>query len=258
MSHRLEKELVCRSVYLTLAVTALLSSLGIFTLGDGQPAFDVFFFQNYFNLPLVLTIPTTMIALKESWGLLRENRLTEYAKKAPFWRFAGLTASVFGLVMGTLFVGRVGDQYLKEGLSYAAVYPGILTLRFWTDLSVLLSRLVCPALYIAGYFTFDGRGQLKKYYAQLGIMPPTWFYMLNKIFGKRYVMYLSGPDAAKAAGKYGHCAPYFFYDDVTFYQKWWPFAWLAIFGVFLVVMNKVCWKLAMRERKERQHGASAP
>ena len=41
-------------------------------------------------------------------------------------------------------------------------------------------------------------------------------------------------DAAKAAGKYAHGAAYFFYDDVTFYQKWWPFAWLAIFGVFLV------------------------
>ncbi len=249
MSNRLQKEIVCRSVYLTLAVTALLSSLGIFTPGGGRPAFDVFFFQNYFNLPLVLTIPATAVALKEDWALLRDNRLTEYAKKAPFWRFAGLTASVFGLVMGTLFVGRVGDQYLKEGLSYAAVYPGILTLRFWTDLSVLLSRLVCPLLYIVSYYTFDGRGQLKKWYAQLGIMPPTWFYMLNKIFGKQYIRYLGGAEAAEAAGKYARGAAYFFYDDVTFYQKWWPFAWLAIFGVFLVVMNKLCWKWAMTERK---------
>ena len=251
MPHRLQKEIVYRSVYLTLAVTALLSSLGVFTLGGGSPAFDVFFFQNYFNLPLVLTIPTTVIALKESWALLRDNRLGEYAKKAAFWRFAGLTSSVFGLVMGVFFVGRVGDQYLKEGLSYAAIYPGILTLRFWTDLSVLLSRLVCPLLYIVGYFAFDGRGQLKKWYAQLGIMPPTWFYMLNKIFGKQYIKHLGGAEAAKAAGKYARGAAYFFYDDVTFHQKWWPFAWLAIFGVFLVVMNKVCWKLAMRERKAR-------
>ena len=249
MPHRLQKEIVYRSVYLTLAVTALLSSLGIFTLGGGKPAFDLFFFQNYFNLPLVLTIPTTIVALRESWGLLRENRLTEYAKKAAFWRFAGLTSSVFGLVMGVFFVGRVGDQYLKEGLSYAAIYPGFLTLRFWTDLSVLLSRLVCPLLYIVGYYTFDGRGQLKKYYAQLGIMPPTWFYMLNKIFGKQYIKHLGGAEAAKAAGKYARGAAYFFYDDVTFYQKWWPFAWLAIFGVFLVVMNKVCWKFAMKERE---------
>lgn len=249
MTNRLPKELVYRSVYLTLAVTALLSSLGIFTLGGGKPAFDLFFFQNYFNLPLVLTIPTTIVALRESWGLLRENRLTEYAKKAAFWRFAGLTSSVFGLVMGVFFVGRVGDQYLKEGLSYAAVYPGIITARFWTDLSVLLSRLVCPLLYIVGYYVFDGRGQLKKYYAQLGIMPPTWFYMLNKIFGKQYIKHLGGAEAAKAAGKYARGAAYFFYDDVTFYQKWWPFAWLAIFGVFLVVMNKVCWKFAMKERE---------
>jgi len=249
MTNRLPKELVYRSVYLTLAVTALLSSLGIFTLGGGKPAFDLFFFQNYFNLPLVLTIPTTIVALRESWGLLRENRLTEYAKKAAFWRFAGLTSSVFGLVMGVFFVGRVGDQYLKEGLSYAAVYPGIITPRFWTDLSVLLSRLVCPLLYIVGYYVFDGRGQLKKYYAQLGIMPPTWFYMLNKIFGKQYIKHLGGAEAAKAAGKYARGAAYFFYDDVTFYQKWWPFAWLAIFGVFLVVMNKVCWKFAMKERE---------
>ena len=50
-------------------------------------------------------------------------------------------------------------------------------------------------------------------------------------------------------GKYARGAAYFFYDDVTFYQKWWPFAWLAIFGVFLVVMNKVCWKFAMKERE---------
>ena len=249
MTNRLPKELVYRSVYLTLAVTALLSSLGIFTLGGGKPAFDLFFFQNYFNLPLVLTIPTTIVALRESWGLLRENRLTEYAKKAAFWRFAGLTSSVFGLVMGVFFVGRMGDQYLKEGLSYAAVYPGIITARFWTDLSVLLSRLVCPLLYIVGYYVFDGRGQLKKYYAQLGIMPPTWFYMLNKIFGKQYIKHLGGAEAAKAAGKYARGAAYFFYDDVTFYQKWWPFAWLAIFGVFLVVMNKVCWKFAMKERE---------
>lgn len=249
MTNRLPKELVYRSVYLTLAVTALLSSLGIFTLGGGKPAFDLFFFQNYFNLPLVLTIPTTIVALRESWGLLRKNRLTEYAKKAAFWRFAGLTSSVFGLVMGVFFVGRVGDQYLKEGLSYAAVYPGIITARFWTDLSVLLSRLVCPLLYIVGYYVFDGRGQLKKYYAQLGIMPPTWFYMLNKIFGKQYIKHLGGAEAAKAAGKYARGAAYFFYDDVTFYQKWWPFAWLAIFGVFLVVMNKVCWKFAMKERE---------
>ncbi len=249
MTNRLPKELVYRSVYLTLAVTALLSSLGIFTLGGGKPAFDLFFFQNYFNLPLVLTIPATIVALRESWGLLRENRLTEYAKKAAFWRFSGLTSSVFGLVMGVFFVGRVGDQYLKEGLSYAAVYPGIITARFWTDLSVLLSRLVCPLLYIVGYYVFDGRGQLKKYYAQLGIMPPTWFYMLNKIFGKQYIKHLGGAEAAKAAGKYARGAAYFFYDDVTFYQKWWPFAWLAIFGVFLVVMNKVCWKFAMKERE---------
>lgn len=249
MSNRLQKEIVYRSVYLTLASVALLSSLGIFTLGGGKSAFDVFFFQNYFNLPLVLTIPFSAVALKEDWALLRENRLGEYAKKCPFWRFAGFTASVFGLVMGTLFVGRVGDQYLKEGLSYAAIYPGIITARFWTDLSVLLSRLICPALYIAGYILFDGRGQLKKYHAQLGIMPPTWFYMINKIFGKQYIKYLGGAEAAKAAGKYARGAAYFFYDDVTFYQKWWPFAWLAIFGVFLVVMNKLSWKLAMTERK---------
>ena len=38
---------------------ALLSSLGIFTLGGGKPAFDLFFFQNYFNLPLVLTLSVT-------------------------------------------------------------------------------------------------------------------------------------------------------------------------------------------------------
>lgn len=248
MKNRLHKEIIYRCIYLTLAITALLTSLGIFTLNGSKPQFDIFFFQNYWILPLVMTILATSFALKEASGLYSENK-DEYVKKHAYLRFAAMTASLFGLIMGVGFVGRLGDSYLVDGLSYASVYPGIISVRFWTDISVLLSRLICPAMYITGFYMFDGRGCYKKIHSQLGIMPPTWFYMLNKIFGKQYIKYLGGAQAAKAAGKYAHGAPFFFYDDVYFYQKWWPIAWLVIFGAGLVIMNRLCWKYAMKERK---------
>lgn len=249
MKNRLQKEISFRSAYLAVAIIALLSSLGIFTLGGGTPKFDIFFFQNYFNLPLVLTIPATCFALRDAFVLLNSGRITEYVTKHPFMRFIGLTAHIFGLIMALFFVGRVGDQYLKEGLAYSAIYPGALTLRFWTDLSVVLSRFVCPLMYIVGYFLFDGRGQLKKIHGSIGIMPPTIFYTFNKFFGKFYIEHFGGADATKALGKYEHGAPFFFYDDVVFYQKWWPIAWLAIFGLGLVIINRVSYMISMKERK---------
>lgn len=251
MKNRLHKEIVFRSIYLTLAIIALLTSLGIFTLNGSKPSFDIFFFQNYWNLPLIMTILATSFALRESTALYSAGKTEEYATKHAYLRFASMTASLFGLIMGIGFVGRLGDDYLVEGLSFASVYPGIISVKFWTDISILLSRFICPLMYIIGFYIFDDRGHYKKIHSQLGIMPPTWFYMLNKIFGKQYIKYLGGAEAAKLAGKYAHGAPFFFYDDVYYYQKWWPIAWLVIFGAGLVIMNRVCWKYAMKERKNK-------
>lgn len=251
MKNRLHKEIVFRSVYIVIASIALLTSLGIFTLNGSKPTFDVFFFENYFNTPLVLTLFASAFALRDAKKLYSENKLDEYVTRHPYLRFSSMTAMVFGLIMGLFFVGRIGDNYLVEGLKYSAIYPGVITAGYWTDLSVLLSRLVCPLMYIIGYFKFDARGQLKKIHGSLGIIPPTVFYMFNKFFCKFYLKSLGGADAAMASGKYAKAAPYFFYDDVTFYQKWWPLAWLAIFGLGLMLINRISLMLANKERKTK-------
>lgn len=249
MKNRLQKEIVFRSIYITFAGIALLTSLGIFTLNGSKPYFDVFFFQNYWNIPLVMTIFATAFALKDCVDFQSKNLLSERVSRHPYFRFSAMTACVFGFIMGVGFVGRVGDQYLVDGLSYYAIYPGAISAKYWTDISVLLSRFVCPLMYIIGFYCFDKRGCYKNIHSKLGIIPPTAFYMFNKFFGKFYLNHFGGAEAAMKAGKYARGASYFFFDDVHFYQKWWALAWLAIFGASLVIMNTVCWRLAMKERK---------
>ena len=251
MKNRLYKEIAVRASYLTLVVVSFVSSLGFQTMWTGTSArFNPYFFTNYFVWTLVMSGLATLFALIEDFRLLQSGDVTGYTKKYPLLKFCSFSAMIFGLVLGAFVVDRIGTLRLTDSTAYGSIYPAIATKGYWLDFSLLSSMLLCPVMYIVTYLLFEEKGQTREIYSTLGIVPPTLFYLVNKIFGIIMSAVYGGNENLLAAGKYGVAYPYFFYDDATYSGWWWILLWPTIFGVALVVINKSSYILSRLKRNE--------
>ena len=145
---------------------------------------------------------------------------------------------------------RIGNLHLTNSQSYGSIYPAIATPGFWLDMKIFLPFFVCPIFYITMYILFEEKGRSRKLYSKLGIVPPTLFYLTDKIFGIIMKSIYGGPQGLIDAGKYGIANPFFFYDDLTFHQWWWIILWPSIFGVVLVTLNKLAFIISRLKRNE--------
>ena len=252
MKNRFLKEVIFRSAYLVLAVIALLSSMGFWSIwtGSGSGTFNVWFFTNYFDWTIIMSIFATAFALAEDFKIYKNGDLNVYTKKFTFLKFCTFSGMIFGILLGATIVDRVGDLRLTDSTAYGSIYPAIATKAYWLDFSLLSTMLLCPALYIVQYILFEEKGTTREVYATLGIVPPTLFYLFDKIFGIIFSAVYGGTDAVIAANKYAVAFPFFFYDDLTYHQWWWALLWPTIFGVALVTINRSAYIISHLKRKE--------
>ena len=245
---RLYFEIAARSAYLVLAVASFLATLGFWDIwsctGGG---FNVWFFTNYFDWTLILSIIATAAALVEDFRIVK-NGGEGFTKKFPFLKFTAFSGMIFGLVLGALLIDRIGTLRLTDSTAFGSVFPAIATKGYWLDFSLLTSMCLCPAGYIAIYILFEGKGVTRPSYETLGIVMPTLFYLTDKIFGIVMSAVYGGADGLVAAGMYGVAYPFFFYDDLTFSGWWWILIWPSAFGVGLVVINKGSYYISRLKR----------
>ncbi|MBR1624503.1 MAG: hypothetical protein IJ676_02050 [Clostridia bacterium] len=252
MQNRLLKEIIFRSGYLVVAVVAFFLSLGFWSVGGGSEpnGFNPYFFTNYFVWVIVMSIVATAGALVEDVKIFKGGDFSVYTKKFPFLKFCTLSSMLFCLLMGAFFVDRIGEMRLTDSTSYGSIYPGIATAGYWLDATVFFPFFVCPVLYITMYVLFEEKGKSRKIYGSFGIVPPTVFYLTDKIFGIVMKAVYGGNDALLAAGKYGVANPFFFYDGVTYHQWWWILLWPSIFGVGLMLLNRSSFLISRLKRDE--------
>lgn len=252
MKNRFLKEVIFRSAYLVLAVIALFSSMGFWGMwtGKGSGSFNVWFFTNYFDWTIVMSIFATAFALAEDFKLYKNGDLNAYTKKYPFLKFCTFSGMIFGLILGAAIIDRVGDLRLTDSTAYGSIYPAIATKAYWLDFSLLSTMFLCPVLYIIQYILFEEKGVTRKLYGSLGIVPPTIFYLFDKFFGIIFKAAYGGPDALIAANKYAVAYPFFFYDDLTFHQWWWILLWPSAFGVALMIINRSSYVISHLKRNE--------
>ncbi|MCR4662194.1 MAG: hypothetical protein K5765_09400 [Clostridia bacterium] len=247
---RIYYELIIRSIYLVLAVVSFLSTLGFWNIWTGTGGgFNVYFFYNYFDWTLIMSIVATSAALIEDIKILKSGNIS-FTKKFPLLKFCTFSGMIFGLILGAFVVDRIGSLRLTDSTAFGSIYPAIATKGYWLDFSLLSSMCICPSLYIVMYILFEEKGTTRPVYANLGIVPPTLFYLTVKIFGIIMKSVYGGVDNLIAAGKYGVAFPYFFYDDLTFSGWWWIILWPSIFGVILVTINRSSYIISRLKRNE--------
>ncbi|MBR1747124.1 MAG: hypothetical protein IJ735_02795 [Clostridia bacterium] len=248
--NRIFYEIAARGAYVVLAVVTLLSGLGFWSIGGGSTpnGFNPWFFTNYFLWTVIMSIVAHVAALFECFSIARKGDLERYTEKFRFLKFCALSSMIFCFLCGSFFVDRVGLLRLTDSTSFGSIYPAIATAGYWLDFSVLSTFLLCPAAYIILYVLFEEKGKSRKIYAKLGIVPPTIFYLFDKIFGIIMKAIYGGNDALLEAGMYGVANPFFFYDGVTYSGWWWILLWPSIFGVGLMAINKTAFVLSRTKK----------
>lgn len=252
MQNRLIKEIIFRTAYLVIACVGLLANLGFLSIGGGsEPSgFDAYFFTNYFVWALIMSIVCTAGALVEDVKIYKSGEFSTYTKKFSFLKFCALSSMLFCFICGSFFIDRIGNYRLTSSTAYGSIYPAIATAGYWLDLKIFLSFFLCPVLYVIMYVLFEEKGKTRKIYGTLGIVPPTIFYLTDKIFGIIMKSVYGGEQGLLNAGMYGVANPFFFYDDATFNQWWWILLWPTIFGVGLVILNRSSFLISRLKRNE--------
>lgn len=242
MKTRLLNEIIYRSFYLAIAIVAFLSSLCFWNVGEGsfgEVGFNIYIINDFFVWALIMSIVCTSAALKEDMKIFKSGNHLTYTKKFPFLKFCTFSSMIFCFIMGAFFVNRISENRLTDTGLFYDIYPGILTSGYWLDLSVFLTRFVCPLMFIAMYMLFEEKGKTRDIYGRLGIMPPTWFYLFNKIFGVIMAKTHGGPEGLLEEGLYAIAYPFFFYDPKAYHQWYWIILWPSIFGLGLLLINRV-------------------
>ncbi len=245
MYKNLGAQITFRAAYLAVAVIGLLLSVGVWT------EFKPFFFTDFFNWAIIMTIVSTVAALIENLKSLNSGKTEDTAMSFPLLRFCSAGSMLFALLLGLFFVGRVGEDRLVGTLGYGDIFPGLATAGYWARADVLLPRFVLPAAYIVMFVLFYPRMKTRGIYATLGILPPTLFYFFDMFFGMIMSGAYGGADKLVEAGMYGVAYPYFFQDSAfTYTGWWWILIWPTIFGVSLMILNNAVFFLTRTYKDE--------
>ena len=232
MNKNLGAQITFRAAYLAVAVVGLLLSVGVWT------EFRPFFFTDFFNWAIIMSIVATVATLIENLKSLNSGKTEDTAESFPLLRFCTASSMLFALLLGMFFVDRVGADRLTDSVGYGNIFPGLATAGYWTRADVILPRFVLPAAYLAGFVLFYPRMKTRGIYGTLGILPPTLFYFFDMFFGMIMSGVYGGAEKLVEAGMYGVAYPYFFQDSAfTYTGWWWILIWPTIFGVSLMVLN---------------------
>lgn len=241
MNKRLSIEIVFRAVYLTIATFALLGSICFWCSGNGtsEPTVNPYFFLDFFVWTVIMSIVAVAGGLADNLKSLR-NGEENYSKTFPFLKFCTFSSMIFCFIMGAFFIDRIGYNRLTDFGTYGSIYPGVATAGYWLNFPVFLTRFLCPLGYIALYLCFEEKCKARKLYAKLGVVPPTVFYLFDKFFGLILKAAYGSNEILLEKGLYEVAYPFFFYDEYFTYKGWWwIILWPSIFGLALLVINKV-------------------
>ena len=235
-----------RGAYLAVAAIALLCNIGL--IGGGEFAFKAFFFTDFFNWALVMSIIATACALAENIRAVKSGK-SGYPEKFPLLRFCTACSMLFCFLLGAFFLDRVGNDRLTDSVSYGSVFPGMFTAGYWTNVGAVLPRFVAPVMYFIGFLLFEERGKTRGIYSTLAILPPTVFYFFDLFFGMIMSAACGGTEGLLGKGLYGEAYPYFFQDSALTFTGWyWMLLWPTIFGVSLMILNNIVFTLSRISR----------
>lgn len=245
MKDDLTAQVICRTAYLVVALFALMASIGFWTVGQGAAnAPDPFFFTDFFNWALVMSAVAAAAGLAENAAALSRGEKRGHARKFPLLRFCAASSMLFAFLLGAFFVDRVGAHRLTDTAGFGNIFPGVATAGYWLDLASLLPRFVAPIFYLTIFVLFNERMRTRPIYATLGILPPTLFYFFDMFYGMIMSAVYGGADKLVEAGMYGVAYPYFFQDSAfTYTGWWWIIIWPTIFGVSLMVLNNIVFRI---------------
>ena len=256
MKNNLLAQIIYRTAFLTAAIFGLLISIGIWDIGNGfdpNTNFNLFFFTDFFNWALVMAILSTVFALTDNIKSVKSGLTHAYAERFPILKFCTMSSMIFCLILGVFFVNRVGSNYLTQNAQteLGSIFPGIATAGFWTDLSVLLPRLILPISFIIGFVLFEERLKSRPIYSTIGILPPTVFYFFDFFLGLIFTGAYGGEQNLLDAGLYADIYPYFFSDSAFTYDHWsWILIWPTIFGVSLMIINNIVYYITRTVKNE--------
>ena len=254
MKNNLALQLVYNSAFLAVNLLAFFISIGIWNIGGnvGQ-SFNPFFFTDFFVWMIVMSAISTAAALADNIRALTDKQTHAYAKRLPVLKFCTMCGMLFGFLLGAFFVNRTGAHALtaEAETSFGSIFPGIATAGYWTDLSVFLPRFLLPLAYMTGYVLFEERLKSRSLYTTIAILPPTVFYFFNLFFGMIMSAVYGGTQGLLDAGMYSVAYPYFFYDSALTYDGWWwMLIWPTIFGVSLMVLNDIVFRITRTVKSE--------
>ncbi len=262
MKNNLIAQIVYRSIYIALAIFGLLVSIGFWSIGgsgvNGKPNF--FFFTDFFDWTIVMSLIVTIPALCENIAALRQGKTHEFSKKLPLMKFCTMSSMLFGFVLGAFFVNRIGEYWLVPqtpapgiATNYDSIFPGIATAGYWLDLAAFLPRFVLPLGYMVMWLLFEERMKSRSIYGTIGILPPTIFYFFDLFFGMIASAIYGGETGLREMGIYGVAYPFFFQDSglsSTYHGWWWILIWPTIFGISLMILNNIVFRLSRINRGE--------
>lgn len=251
MKDDLVMQAVCRAAYCVAAVFGLLFLIGFWSIGTGKvnPDVDPWFFTDFFSWVIVMSLVASFAGLVENVRSLRWGETRGYVKSFPLLRFCTASSMLFAFLLGAFFVDRVGDHRLTDSTDFGSFFPGIATPGYWLDIAVLLPRFILPIAYFTMFVLFDERMKTRSIYSTLGILPPTVFYFFDMFYGMIVSAVYGGADKLAEAGMYGVTYPYFFQDSAfTYTGWWWIILWPTIFGVSLVVINTIVFRITRTTR----------
>ncbi|HIV64447.1 MAG TPA: hypothetical protein H9693_06775 [Firmicutes bacterium] len=251
MKNNLTAQIIYRSAYIVAACFGLLVSIGFWSIGTGEanPNVNPFFFTDFFNWAIVMSLVATIGALRDNIASARGGETHAYSERYPLLKFCTMSSMLFAFLLGAFFVDRVGAHRLTDSDSFGAFFPGIATPGYWLDLSAFLPRFVLPLAYMIMFALFEPRMKSRSIYSTLGIVPPTIFYFFDLFYGMIMSAVYGGADKLVEAGMYGIAYPYFFQDSAyTFTGWWWIILWPTIFGVSLVILNNAVFFLTRTYR----------
>lgn len=235
-------QIAFRGAYLAVAVIALLCNIGL--IGEETFEFKIFFFTDFFNWALIMSIVAMSGALAENIRSAKAGELG-YPKKFALLRFCTACSMLFCFLLGAFFLDRVGNDRLTDSTSYGSVFPGMFTAGYWANVAVVLPRFIAPAMYFIGFLLFEERGKTRGIYSTLAILPPTVFYFFDLFFGMIMSAACGGTDGLIEKGLYGAAYPYFFQDSALTFTGWyWMLLWPTIFGVSLMILNNIVFTLS--------------
>ncbi len=246
MKNSVAAQIAFRGAYLAVAVIALLCSIGL--IGGEIFAFRAFFFTDFFNWALIMSIIATAGALAENISAANRGE-NGFPKKFALLRFCTACSMLFCFLLGAFFLDRVGNDRLTASESYGSIFPGMFTAGYWTNVGAVLPRFVCPVMYFIGFLLFEERGKTRGIYSTIAILPPTVFYFFDLFFGMIMSAACGGTDGLIGKGLYGIAYPYFFQDSALTFTGWyWMLLWPTIFGVSLMILNNIVFTLSRTRR----------